>query len=150
MFGTLAPRFDRTMRALSLAAVVLVAGAFSAPPAKAQGLIDRVKQKVKDKTDAVTDSIADAKIDKATGAVMCAASNSACIKKATDSGKQVEIVDAKGKRVSAADSAKAMDKAGVRRRARPRAVMRAPRARRHPKASATAYSSTTTSCPATA
>jgi outer membrane protein OmpA-like peptidoglycan-associated protein len=113
MFGSLAPRFDRTMRALSLATVLVVAGSVSAAPAKAQGMIDRVKQKVKDKTDAVTDSIADAKIDKATGAVMCAASNSACIKKATDSGKQVEIVDAKGKPVSAADSAKAMDKAGV-------------------------------------
>jgi OmpA-OmpF porin, OOP family len=113
MFGSLTPRFNRIMRALSLAAVVVVAGAIHAAPMKAQGMIDRVKQKVKDKTDAVTDSIADAKIDKATGAVMCAASNTACIKKATDSGKQVEIVDAKGKPVSAADSAKAMEKAGV-------------------------------------
>ena len=113
MLGSFAPRLDRTMRALSLATVIMAAGTVSAAPAKAQGLIDRVKQKVKDKTDAVTDSIADAKIDKATGAVMCAASNSACIKKATDSGKQVEIVDSKGKRVSAADSAKAMNAAGV-------------------------------------
>lgn len=114
MFGTLerGRRVDRTSRAITLL-VFFFAAALTAAPAHAQGgIVDRMKQKVKDKTDAITDSIADAKIDKATGAVMCAASNSACIKKAMDSGKPVEVVDAKGKRVSAADSAKAVDKAG--------------------------------------
>jgi hypothetical protein len=67
MLGSLAPRFDHTMRALSLATVLVVAGSVSAAPAKAQGMIDRVKQKVKDKTDAVTDSIADAKITRSPG-----------------------------------------------------------------------------------
>ena len=106
MFGTLARPAGGRCRCRSLCCRPLPRRTRRA------GIIDRMKQKVKDKTDAITDSIADAKIDKATGAVMCAASNSACIKKAMDSGKPVEVVDAKGKRVSAADSAKAVDKAG--------------------------------------
>src|SRR5207248_700648 len=73
---------------------------------------DRVKQKVNDKIDLVTDSLTDLAIDKATGAAVCLATNSACIKKAFGAGKHVEIVDGKGKPVSAADSAKAVNNAG--------------------------------------
>jgi outer membrane protein OmpA-like peptidoglycan-associated protein len=95
-------------------AVALLLSIVAAPTAalRAQGIIDRVKQKVKDKTDSKTDSLTDIAFDKANGAAMCAATNTTCIKRALGAGKHVEIVDAKGKPVSASDSAKAVNAAG--------------------------------------
>ncbi|MGH7620360.1 MAG: OmpA family protein [Gemmatimonadaceae bacterium] len=106
MFGTLAR--VRPVRSFAFVALLVAA----AGSLQAQGILDRAKQKLKDKTDGISDSLTDAAIDKATGAAMCAATNSACIKKSLAAGKHVEIVDAKGKPVSAADSAKAVNKAG--------------------------------------
>ncbi|MDE3053834.1 MAG: OmpA family protein [Gemmatimonadota bacterium] len=76
------------------------------------GLFGRIKAKVQDRVNAATDSATDAMIDKATGAVICAATNVSCIKKAFGAGKHVEIVDQSGKPVSADDSASAVAKAG--------------------------------------
>lgn len=95
---------------LALVAALVVVSAGSA---QAQGIGGRLRQKIKDKVDGVTDSLADAAVDKSTGAVMCAATKPDCIKKAHDAGKNVEVVDSKGKKVSPADSAKAMAKAGI-------------------------------------
>jgi OmpA-OmpF porin, OOP family len=100
------------LRFLALAA--LFGFAFAAVPAQAdgQGILDRIKAKAKEKTDAVTDSLTDAAFDKATGAVKCVATNTACIKKAFGAGKNVKVVDGAGNAASPADSAKAVASAG--------------------------------------
>lgn len=95
-----------------LAAAVLFASAAPLASASAQGLIDRMKQKVQDRVNNAEDSLTDAALDKATGAITCAATNTQCIHKALGAGKTVKVVDKNGKPVSAADSAKAVDAAG--------------------------------------
>ena len=77
-----------------------------------QGLIDRAKQKIQDRVNNAEDSLTDAALDKATGAITCAATNAQCIHKALGAGKTVKVVDENGKAVSAADSAKAVNAAG--------------------------------------
>jgi OmpA-OmpF porin, OOP family len=107
--------FDRPTVRWTLVLIVLVGLASTALPnsASAQGgIIDRIKTKAKEKTDAATDSLTDVAFDKATGAVKCVATNSACIKKAFGAGHNVKVVDAKGNAVSPADSAKAVATAG--------------------------------------
>jgi len=114
MLGSLVP-YRRFGRAAGAVTFIVCLAANAAAPARlyAQGgIIDRVKQKVNDKIDSKTDSLADVAIDKATGATMCLATNASCIKKALGAGKHVEIVDKKGKPVSASDSAKAVNTAG--------------------------------------
>jgi OmpA-OmpF porin, OOP family len=97
----------------SVVIVAAICAAQTPAPARAQGgLIGRMKQKIQDKADATTDSLADLTIDKATGAVQCAATNSACIKRAFGAGKSVKLVDKNGKPISATDSAKVVNAAG--------------------------------------
>jgi OmpA-OmpF porin, OOP family len=94
------------------ALAALVALAMPVTGLHAQGLIDRMKQKVQDRVNNAEDSLTDAALDKATGAITCAATNAQCIHKALGAGKQVQVVDKNGKPVSAADSAKAVNAAG--------------------------------------
>ena len=84
----------------------------AASAAGAQGIIDRAKQKIQDRVNNAEDSLTDAALDKATGAITCAATNTQCIHKALGAGKTVKVVDKNGKQVSAADSAKAVNAAG--------------------------------------
>lgn len=112
MFGSfVSARRQNCLGALTLALILSVA---AAPIASlhAQGILDRVKAKVKEKTDLKTDSLTDIAFDKVSGAALCVATNTSCIKRALGAGKHVEIVDAKGKPVSASDSAKAVNAAG--------------------------------------
>ncbi len=112
MFDSPAPlRGPDRIGALALA-FILSAVASPAASLHAQGILDRVKQKVKEKTDYKTDSLTDIAFDKVSGAAMCVATNTSCIKRALGAGKHVEIIDAKGKPVSPADSAKAVNAAG--------------------------------------
>lgn len=76
------------------------------------GLIDRARQKVQDRVTNAEDSLTDAALDKATGAITCAATNTQCIHKALGAGKTVKVVDKNGKAVSGSDSAKAVNAAG--------------------------------------
>jgi len=103
--GELSRRFGK-----AVALATLLASAASA--AGAQGLIDRAKQKIQDRVNNAEDSLTDAALDKATGAITCAATNAQCIHKALGAGKTVKVVDKNGKPVSAADSAKAVNAAG--------------------------------------
>src|SRR5689334_24243110 len=68
---------------------LFLAASIPASTAGAQGMIDRMKQKVQDRANNATDSLTDAALDKATGAVTCAATNTACIKKVLGAGKTV-------------------------------------------------------------
>ena len=103
-------------RRVYFAALLVASVGFTSVPMRqlhAQGgLIDRAKQKAKDRADAATDSLTNVALDKATGAIKCAATNINCIKKAFGAGKNVKIVDAKGNAVSSADSAQAVAAAG--------------------------------------
>jgi len=103
--GELSRRVGKT-----IAFATLLASAASA--AGAQGLIDRAKQKIQDRVNNAEDSLTDAALDRATGAITCAATNAQCIHKALGAGKTVKVVDKNGKPVSAADSAKAVNAAG--------------------------------------
>lgn len=58
------------------------------------------------------DAVNSAVNDKINSAVNCAFNDADCIKKAQADGKSVKVVDAKGKKVSSSDSAKAMANAG--------------------------------------
>ena len=99
-------KFIRLPHALAGAALI---AAVSAPQAaSAQGMLSRIKQKVQDKVDQTADSAAGAVVDKTAEGVTCAATNNACIKKAVDAGKPVQVVGKNGKPVSAADSSNAM------------------------------------------
>ena len=95
-----------------LVLTMLLGSALPFAGANAQGLIDRAKQKIQDRVNNAEDSLTDAALDKATGAITCAATNTQCIHKALGAGKTVKVVDKNGKPVSAADSAKAVDAAG--------------------------------------
>jgi len=100
---------SRVGRAIALAMLLASAAPFAAG---AQGLIDRAKQKIQDRVNTAEDSLTDAALDKATGAITCAATNTQCIHKALGAGKTVKVVDKNGKPVSASDSAKAINAAG--------------------------------------
>jgi outer membrane protein OmpA-like peptidoglycan-associated protein len=98
------------------AGVVLV-GALAFPgTADAQGIFgrikDKVQQKVQQKVDRATDSVTSAAVDKAAGAITCAASDASCIKNASSAGHAVQVVDSQGRPVSSSDSAAAMSGAG--------------------------------------
>ena len=112
-FPAIAPtRESRThVRGILLLAMLLASGV-PLSGGRAQGLIDRAKQKIQDRVNNAEDSLTDAALDKATGAITCAATNTQCIHKALGAGKTVKVVDKNGKPVSAADSAKAVDAAG--------------------------------------
>ena len=91
-----------------LASAALIATVSAPQAANAQGFLSRIKQKAQEKVDQATDSVAGTAVDKTAGAVTCAATNSACIKKAADAGKPVQVVGKNGRPVSAADSSDAM------------------------------------------
>ncbi len=100
---------SRFGRAIAIAMLLASTAPFAAG---AQGLIDRAKQKIQDRVNNAEDSLTDAALDKATGAITCAATNAQCIHKALGAGKTVKVVDKNGKPVSASDSAKAVNAAG--------------------------------------
>lgn len=103
------PRLAAAVAACALIAVI-------APPASAQGWLDRVKQKAKEtvqqRTDQATDSVTNAAIDKAEHVVKCVVGDKQCIKNAQAAGQAVAVVNAQGQPVSSADSAKAIAAAG--------------------------------------
>jgi outer membrane protein OmpA-like peptidoglycan-associated protein len=107
--ATVAEPSSRVGRAIAIAMLLASAAPFAAG---AQGLIDRAKQRIQDRVNNAEDSLTDAALDKATGAITCAATNTQCIHKALGAGKTVKVVDKNGKPVSAADSAKAVNAAG--------------------------------------
>ena len=89
--------------------------AFLATPAHGQGMLDRMKQKAQEKVQAKADQAADsltqAALDKTESAVKCVISNLSCIQKAEEAGQPVIVVNAQGKSVSSADSARAVSSA---------------------------------------
>jgi OmpA-OmpF porin, OOP family len=108
------PRSSRLpLRAVAGIAALSVMGVGTPPSLAGQSLTDRIKQKVVDKANQEADAAIDGTIDKATGAVKCTITNTACIHKAEVAGQPVKITDAKGKPVSSADSAKAIAAAGA-------------------------------------
>jgi hypothetical protein len=68
----------------------------------------KAQQKVEKKIDSTADTLTGKAVDRATGAVTCVITNSECVSKAASQGKPVILTDAKGKKVSSADSAKAI------------------------------------------
>lgn len=101
------------LRRVSVPALACLTVAFAAAPLHGQGgLINRMKakaqQKVQQKVDSTADTLTGKAVDKAAGAVTCAVTNSECISKAASQGKPVVVTDAKGKKVSSADSARAL------------------------------------------
>ena len=81
---TVAQPPSRVGKAIAIAMLVASAAPFAAG---AQGLIDRAKQKIQDRVNNAEDSLTDAALDKATGAITCAATNTQCIHKAFGAGK---------------------------------------------------------------
>ena len=97
---------------LPLVAFLAVATPFVLPStASAQSMADRLKAKAKARADAATDKGMDKGLDQVENAVKCAATDDACIKKAQEAGKPVTVTNAKGDKVSTADSAKAISAA---------------------------------------
>jgi OOP family OmpA-OmpF porin len=111
-----------------LVMVLLIAGAATPPSLWAQGgFIGRMKQKAQDKLQNKIDSTADTLsgriVDQSTGAVACVATNKECMTKALGQGKPVVVTDASGKKVSSADSARAVAAAGASHATTTRAPM---------------------------
>ncbi|HEU4988794.1 MAG: OmpA family protein [Gemmatimonadota bacterium] len=98
-------------RKIPLFLVAVLALGVSAAPAHAQ-IWKRLKQKVEKKIDTMTDAAMDSAVNKGAQAVTCAITNTQCIAAAQQSGKPVQITDANGRKVSSADSAQAMARAG--------------------------------------
>ncbi len=94
--------------ALGVIAALIVVSAATATPSEAQGVLGRVKQKVSDATQQAADGAADKAAGAAANVVQCAATDTGCIQQAQSDGKRVAVMDASGKRVSGADSAKAI------------------------------------------
>jgi hypothetical protein len=78
---------------------------------QAQSMADRLKAKAKARADAAADRSMDKGLDHVENAVKCVATDAACIKKAQDEGKPVTVTNAKGQKVSTADSARAVSPA---------------------------------------
>jgi OOP family OmpA-OmpF porin len=77
----------------------------------AQSMADRLKAKARARADAAADKGMDKGLDQVENAVKCAATDQACIQKAKVDGKPVTVTNAKGDKVSTADSAKALNAA---------------------------------------
>jgi OmpA-OmpF porin, OOP family len=104
-------------RITPIAPLVLLAVAISSAPLAAQGgvigrAIKKVKTQVSRSADSATDTLTSKGVNRATGAMVCVATNTACIAKAQQEGKPVAITDAQGRPVSSADSAQAVAAAG--------------------------------------
>jgi outer membrane protein OmpA-like peptidoglycan-associated protein len=97
-----------------VAAVALLVAAASAQPdgANAQGLFKKIKEKAKQTTEQrIVDRAGDATekaLDKTEGAIVCVATDVACIQGAKSQGKPVSVTDASGNAVTGADSAAAI------------------------------------------
>jgi hypothetical protein len=92
--------------------LVLLTGLSSAPPAAAQGLIqrmtDRAKQQAVGRANRAAEEVADTAASKVERAVRCLISDAQCVKAAQESGQPVLIMDSNGTPVSSADSAAAI------------------------------------------
>jgi OmpA-OmpF porin, OOP family len=101
---------------VAILAVIAFASAALPPSSNAQGIFKRIKQAAKEQAkDKVvqrgTESAGkatDKVLDKTENAVVCLASDAACIRNAKDQGKQVSVTDESGGVVSGADSAAAI------------------------------------------
>jgi outer membrane protein OmpA-like peptidoglycan-associated protein len=100
-------------RAFVAALAVLIAAACMQPEsANAQGLFKKIKKKAKETTEQriveragqATDKV----LDKTEGAIVCVATDVACIQDAQKQGKQVSVTDASGNAVTGEDSAAAI------------------------------------------
>jgi OOP family OmpA-OmpF porin len=99
----------RSGSALIFALTIAAAAPLALPSsAQAQSMADRLKAKAKARADAAADRTMDKGLDQVENAVKCVATDAACIKKAQDAGKPVTVTNAKGEKVSTADSAKAV------------------------------------------
>lgn len=87
-------------------------GAATPAPVAAQGflhkLVHKTKEAAKQEAEQKEDQAAAAAVGKAEGAILCAVTDLACIRKAKDDGKDVSITGADGKPVTGADSAAAL------------------------------------------
>ena len=90
-------------------ALIAALGALAclAAPARAQGIIGKIKQRASSEVDRKEDEA----VEKAAGAIACAITDKACIKKAHDAGKPIKVTDASGNPVSSSDSAAAVSAA---------------------------------------
>jgi len=95
-------------RAVATGAIFAGIMTVAALPLQSQSLADRAKAKLQQKHDQLVDGA----VDKTTGAMACAATNTDCITNAQAAGTPVTVIDANGKPVSTADSAKAIAAAG--------------------------------------
>ncbi|HVX39581.1 MAG TPA: OmpA family protein [Gemmatimonadaceae bacterium] len=106
----------RIHRLRALRAVVIVAALTAPALANAQGgIFGRIKakaqEKIAKKIDSTADTLTGKAVDKAATAVTCVIDNAACIAQAQQQGKPVVVTDGSGKKVSTADSAKALTSA---------------------------------------
>ncbi len=85
-----------------LGALVLVAA-----PARAQGILGKIKDRARTEVDRKENDAINAVVN----SVTCAITDKACIKKAHDAGEPVKVTDKNGKAVSSADSAAAISAA---------------------------------------
>ena len=93
-------------------AVLLAAGSMQPGSAEAQGIFKRIKQQAKEKaTERVVQRAGEATdkaLDETEGAIVCVATDFACIRDAQKQGKQVSVTDASGNAMSGEDSSAAI------------------------------------------
>lgn len=104
-------------RAFAAAFVVLLAiGSMQPSSAEAQGIFKKIKEQAKEKaTERVVQRAGEATdkaLDETEGAIVCVATDFACIRNAQEQGKQVSVTDASGNAVTGEDSAAAIAAAG--------------------------------------
>ncbi len=99
-------------RSRTFVPALIVLALAAAAPLPAQGILGRIKakaqEKISKKIDSTADTLTGKAVDKATGAVTCAITNKQCITQAEQQDKPVVVTDAKGEKVSSADSASAV------------------------------------------
>ena len=97
-------------------AVLLAAGSMQPGSAEAQGIFKRIKKQAKEKaTERVVQRAGEATdkaLDETEGAIVCVATDFACIRDAQSKGKPVSVTDASGNAVTGEDSAAAIAAAG--------------------------------------
>jgi OOP family OmpA-OmpF porin len=103
---------QRTLQTIALAA--LIAGA--APPVCAQGgllkkIKDNAKEKATERVDQRTDQALDTAVNKAEHAITCVVTDRQCLQRAQAAGQPVQVTDSRGRPVSSADSAAALQSA---------------------------------------
>jgi outer membrane protein OmpA-like peptidoglycan-associated protein len=90
-------------------ALITAVGALAclAAPARAQGIMGKIKQRASSEVNRKEDEA----VEKAAAAIACVVTDKACIKKAHDAGKPIKVTDANGNAVSSSDSAAAVSAA---------------------------------------